>query len=75
MRHQPVDAARYRPWICHIAFFEFVLSIIESFKAHWKTFHAWNGSEPTGRQVHLWQMNGADTALIATATASGFYLE
>jgi hypothetical protein len=53
----------------------FAQSIIDAFKSHWKTFHAWNGADPSGHQVHLWRMNGADLALTATMSASGFYLE
>lgn len=53
----------------------FATSIVSTYKAHWKTFHGWNGADPAEKQVHIMKMNGPDLDMAATISASGFYVD
>lgn len=53
----------------------FATSILDAYRPHWKTFHGWNGGDPSGKQVHVWRASGADVTLAATTSAGGLYLE
>jgi hypothetical protein len=53
----------------------FTRAALESFKGHWTQFHRWSGDDPAGHQVHVYTGGWSGEKLVATMSATGFYLE